>query len=318
MGQHHHHHHAPAPEGTDPRVALRWALGLNAGFLVVELVVGLWTGSLAVLSDATHMLSDVGALVLALAASELARQPSTARMTFGLARAEVMGAFINGLVLIGAAIAIVVEALHRVQGPLPDVPGWPVLLVGVVGLAINLGSVYALFRSDSNNLNIRGALFHMLADALGSVGAIVAAVGLILGFPIADIVMSVIVVVLVVWGAVRILQDAGRVLLQLPPEDLDVAEMSEALWGLPGVVAVHDLHAWTLDGQHPIVTAHLVIDESTTFEGACHAATQLLEDEFDVAQTTIQPERVPGCERPARGVCVGSGLRVTGSSGHST
>jgi len=302
---HHHHHGDGHHHGLDSRSALRWALGLNAGFLLVEVAVGWWTGSLAVLSDATHMLSDVGALVLALAAAELARRPASSEMTFGLARAEVLGAFLNGLFLIGAAFAIVYEALTRLQGPLPEVPGWPVLVVGVVGLAINLGSVFALFSSDRDNLNIQGALVHMLADALGSVGAIVAAVGLMYGFPIADVVMSVVVVALVLGGAVRVVRDAGRVLLQLPPRSLDVAEVTRRLVALPGIVAVHDLHAWTLDGHHPIVSAHIVLAEDVAVEDGCRAAHALLDEEFGIAHATLQPERGPSCDRPDCGVSLG-------------
>ncbi len=305
MGHHHHHHHHDDHgHGLDPRAALRWALVLNAGFLLVEVAVGWWTGSLAVLSDATHMLSDVGALVLALAAAELARRPPSSEMTFGLARAEVLGAFLNGLFLCMAAGAIMLEAVHRLQGPLPEVAGWPVLVVGVLGLAINLGSVFALLRSDRQNLNIQGALAHMLADALGSVGAIVAAVGLLLGFPVADLVMSVLVVVLVLYGAVRLVRDAGRVLLQLPPKGLDVDGIGEKLLEVPGVCAIHDLHVWTIDGQEPIVTAHLVVEEESSLEATRQSATALLECEFGIDHATLQPERATERDAPGCGVTV--------------
>ena len=294
-GHHHHHGHHHGPAGADPRRALTLALILNAGFLVIEAGVGWWTGSLALLSDATHMLSDVGALVLALAAAQLATRGPSAQMTFGLARAEILGAFLNALVLLVACVAIVAEAVDRLTQGAPAVEGWPVLAVGGVGLVINLASMLALLRSDQDNLNIRGAMVHMAADALGSVGAMVAAALILAGIPAADAVVSLFVVLLVGYGAVVLLRDAGRILLQLPPRSLDVGEVRDALATVPGVAAVHDLHAWSLDGHHPIVSAHLVLDGEAAFEAVCPAATRMLEHRFHIEHATLQPERAPGC-----------------------
>ena len=292
---HDHHHHIPKA-GADPRRALAWALALNGIFLGIEASVSWWSGSLALLSDAAHMLSDVGALVLALAAAQLARRGASARMTFGLARAEILGAFLNGLGLLVACGFIVYEATYRLAQGSPEIPGVPVLVVGGLGLAINLGSVVALARSDRSNLNVRAALAHMLADALGSLGAMIAAVLLLLGLSAADAVVSVLVAALVAWGSVRLLRDATRVLLQLPPRELDVAGLRDALASVPGVSGVHDLHAWSLDGQHAIVSAHLVIAASAPLEGVCEAARRVLHDDFGVEHTTLQPERAPGCD----------------------
>lgn len=306
MGHDHHHHehehdhgpghvHVHVPVGGDPRRALTIALALNGGFLLVELGVGWWAGSLALLSDAAHMLSDVGALVLALAAAQLATRAVTARSTYGFARAEVLGAFLNGVTLLVACVGITWEALHRLATGPEAVPGAPVLVVGLIGLGINLGSAWALYRSDADNLNIRGALFHMLADALGSVAAVVAAVLLLLGVPAADPVMSLGVAALVAWGALRLLRDAGRVLLELPPPGLDVDRLRDALLAVDGVVEVHDLHAWSLDGRRPIVSAHLVIGEGASFESVCAVAHEALHDGFQVDHATLQPERGAGC-----------------------
>lgn len=299
-GHHHHghdhgHHHHHGTSGVDPRRALAWALALNGIFLGVEAGVGWWTGSLALLSDAAHMLSDVGALVLALAAAQLARRGASAQMTFGLARAEILGAFLNGLVLLGACGAIVYEATHRLSHGAPDVPGVPVLVVGGLGLLINLGSVAALARSDRSNLNVRAALAHMLADALGSVGAMIAAVLLILGLPAADAAISLGVAALVAWGSARLLYDATRVLLQLPPPGLDVAGLRDALAASPGIVGVHDLHAWSLDGHHAIVSAHLVVAVGADAAVVCDEAQALLRERFGIEHVTLQPERAPGC-----------------------
>ena len=268
---------------------------LNGVFLVVELAVGWWSGSLALLSDGAHMVSDVGALVLALGAAQLAtRRPSTA-MTYGLGRAEVLGAFLNGLLLVAACAWIVFEAIERLLQGAPDVPGEAVLVTGFVGLVINLASAWYLHRSDDQGLNTRGALLHMLGDALGSVAAMVSAGFVLVGVPQADPIASLVVAALVAVGAWSLLRDAGTVLLELPPPGLDVDGVRDALLSLDGVAEVHDLHAWTLDGRTPIVSAHLVLGQDAAFEGVCGVAHRLLHDRFDIEHATLQPERGDGC-----------------------
>ncbi len=298
MGHHHGHHHGhahahgpPAGSGADVRRALAWAIVLNGGFLVVEAAVGWWTGSLALLSDAAHMLSDVGALALALGAAQLARRGATIAMTFGLARAEVLGAFLNGLGLAVACGAIVFEAVHRLAEGAPEVAVLPVGIVGAIGLAINLGSAWALSRSDPDNVNVRAALAHMLADALGSVGAVAAALLVWFGLPAADAGVSLLVAALVAWGAWRVLQESGRILLQLPPPGLDLDALRREMLAVEGVGGVHDLHAWTLDGVHRIVTVHVVVMEPMSFEVATAAVLELMHHTFSVEHATVQPER---------------------------
>lgn len=290
----HAHDHGHGHGHGDARGALAAALALSGGFLGVEVAVGWWAGSLALLSDAAHMLSDVGSLVLALGAAQLATRAVTARQTFGLARAEVLGAFLNGVALLVACAGITREAALRLWAGPGEVPGLPVLVVGVVGLLVNLASAWFLHRSEADNLNVRGALMHVLADALGSVAAIGAAILLMLGYPAADPLMSLGVAALVAWGAFRLLRDAGRVLLELPPPGLDVARVRDALLSVDGVVEVHDLHAWSLDGRRPIVSAHLVIGDGAGFEEVCGRAHAALHDGFDVDHATLQPERADG------------------------
>jgi len=290
MHNHAHHSHGHGPghahsAGDRGRRALTWALILNGSFLVIEGTVGLMTNSLALLSDAAHMLSDVAALVMALAAAKIARREPMPHQTFGLVRAEVMGAFLNGLALLGACVWIVAEALERLGEP-PEVPGMPMLVIGGLGLAINLGSAWGLWRSDRDNLNVRGALVHMLADALGSAGAMVAAVLVMGGLWIADPIVSLFIALMVLYGAWSVLRDSGRVLLQLPPPKADVAGMREALNELEGVCCIHDLHVWTLDGNAPIVTAHLVADRPNVQA----AARKLLLENFGVRHATLQVE----------------------------
>jgi cobalt-zinc-cadmium efflux system protein len=280
----HSHEHAHA-HGDGGQRALTWALILNGGFLFIEAGVGWWTNSLALLSDAAHMLSDVAALILALGAARLARRKPLRHHTFGLVRAEVMGAFLNGIALLAACAWIIWEAAARLGEP-PSVPGLPMLLVGGIGLAINLGSAAALFRADRTNLNIRGALAHMLADALGSAGAMVAAVLVMIGFPIADPIVSIFIAVLVLWGARSVLTESGRVLLQLPPKGFDLDGARETLESIEGVCCVHDLHVWTLDGTRPIVTAHLIADQPDVHI----RARAVLAERYQITHATLQIE----------------------------
>mgnify|MGYP002635163250 CR=1 FL=1 len=283
-GHDHGHSHSHA-HGDGGQRALTWALILNGGFLFIEGGVGWWTNSLALLSDAAHMLSDVAALIMALAAARLARRKPERHQTFGLVRAEVLGAFLNGLALLAACAWIVWEALHRLGSP-PEVPGLPMLLVGGVGLAINLGSAWALWKDGGQNMNVRGALVHMLADALGSAGAMVAAGLVMAGIWIADPVVSLLIALMVLYGAWGVLRDSGRVLLQLPPPGTDLDAMKQDLGQVEGVCCVHDLHVWTLDGTAPIVTAHLVANGP----GVQERARTMLKDRFSVQHATLQVE----------------------------
>jgi cobalt-zinc-cadmium efflux system protein len=267
--------------------ALLLALGLNGSFLLVELVVGLWSGSLALLSDAAHMASDVGALLLALGAARIAQRAASGRQTFGWRRAEPLGAFVNGLVLVAVSAWIVWEAAHRIGDP-PDIPGLPVLVVGVIGLAINLGSAWVLARADRDNLNVRGALLHMMADALGSVGAIAAAIAMMAGFPLADPIVSVAIALLVLWGTWGLLRDSTSVLLQFAPANVNVDEIRRTLTEHEGVDAVHDLHVWTLDGRSTVLTAHLDARAGADRDCLCQEVSRTLRDTLGVAHVTLQ------------------------------
>lgn len=300
-GGHAHGHHGRG----DSRRALLVSLVLNGGFLGIEATVGWWTGSLALLSDAAHMLSDVGALALALGAAQLSRGARRPERTFGLRRAETLGAFTNGLALLGVCGFIAIEAVERLLEGAPPLQGGPVLVVGVIGLLINLGSAWALYRSGSGDLNVRGALIHMLADALGSLGAVVAAVLAIHGHPEGDIVVSLLVAALVLWSVWGLLRESGRVLLQLPPPGLDVRAVLEALRALPNVDDVHDLHVWTLDGHEPTVSAHLGVAPTVDPNQVRLAAVRLLERRFRAAHITLQVEQRAGARESTREGCGG-------------
>ena len=297
---HGHHHHAPALTG-DPetdraiRRALMGALVLNGLFLFVEAGVGWVTGSLALLSDAAHMLGDVGALVLALGAAQVATMEATHSTSFGYRRAEPLGAFVNGLAMLLAIGWIVYEAVDRLASGVPEVAGMPILVVGVIGLAINLGSAWFLARADDGNLNVRGALLHMLADALGSVGAIIAAVLVMTGMAAADVIISLAIALLVLWATWSLLRDSAAVLLEFAPRGLDVPKVLASISASPGVLGVHDLHVWSLDGKTALMSAHVRVDETRKTDAVCAELSELLAHEFGIRHVTLQVEKDEDC-----------------------
>lgn len=303
-GHSHGHGHGHGSAGFDARRALGLALGLNLAYLVVEAIAGLLTGSLALLSDAAHMVSDVAALSLALFAAHWARRPATSSHTYGLLRAEVLGAFVNAVVLLIACLFIFKEAIHRLVEGAPPVAGWPVFGVAAVGLVINLVSAGILWRSDrhapAGNLNVRGALVHMLADALGSVGAMVSALFTLFGdFPAADALASVVIGAMVLYGTWGILRDSTHVLLEAAPAHLRRDVVQDALAGLEGVASVHDVHVWTIGGRTVIATAHLGLMPGAVLADVLAHAQALLRERFGLNHSTLQiePARALACRQ---------------------
>ncbi|MCA9705689.1 MAG: cation transporter [Myxococcales bacterium] len=297
QGRAHGHAHGHRRRTDDAaRRALWWALALNGAFLAIEATAGFLSGSLALLSDAAHMVNDVAALSLALGVAWLARRPPSPRTTFGYRRAEVLGAMASGLALLVACVVIFVEAIERLHAGAPDVPGWPILWVGLVGLGINLGSAWHLHRSGSASLNVRGAMLHMLMDAAGSAGAVLAALLVMAGMPSADPVVSLLTGALVLWAGVGLVRDAGRVLLESAPAHLDPREIRERLLAVEEVRDVHDLHVWSLDGETVLLSAHVVVDEPDGGEPQRLAA--LLRDQLAIDHSTLQIERGTGCGAP--------------------
>lgn len=288
MSQHHHHDHTPK------EVKALWiALVLNAVLMVGETVAGVLTGSLALLSDAGHMVSDVAALSIALVASYLARRPTTPNRSFGFSGAQVLGASANSVGLLIISIIIFKEAFERLATGAPNIPAIPVLIVGIVGLVINVGSAYYLAKSGSNNLNIRGALAHMVADALGSVGAIVAGVCILLGYPVADPIISMVIGIIILWSAYGIMKDCLHVMLGFTPKHLDSQEIIDKLMSLKDVWGVHDLHVWSIDGHHPLLSAHIVVPPDLAFPDELLTEVRcLLEEQCQIGHTTIQLESV--------------------------
>jgi cobalt-zinc-cadmium efflux system protein len=255
----HQHDHDHAVVRAGQRRALLVSLVINAAFLVVEVVGGFAFHSLALLADAAHMFTDVAALAIALVALTLTSRPSTARLTFGLERAEVLGALVNGLTLLAASGWIVFEALHRVGSP-ADVEGGGVLIVASVGIVINVASALVLLRRTGRSLNMRGALIHMVTDAIGLAGTFVAALAVLLWDATwADPVASLAIALLVLHSGFRLLADTVRVLLEGTPSGMDRTEVEATLLAEPGVDAVHHLHLWSLASDVPALSAHVVL-----------------------------------------------------------
>lgn len=296
----HDHSH---PHGADPvarRRALRVALGANAAFLVVEVVAGIATRSLALLADAAHMASDVVALLIALIAQHLLARPATGRHSYGLQRAEVLGAQANGIGLVAVAVWIVVEAVQRLDQP-ADVEGGGLLVVAVLGLFVNLGSLVVLRRAAGESLNMRGAVLHMGLDALGSVGAMIAgAAALWGGADRVDPLVSILVAALVLWSAWSLLRSTAHVLLEGTPRGVDPEVVADALLAEPDVEAVHHLHVWSLASEVPALSAHVVLGGEQTLHDAQEAAGRLrhlLEHDFGIAHVTLELECHP-CDAP--------------------
>ena len=273
---------------------LWWAFGLNAGYMVVELAGGLITGSMALLSDAGHMFTDVGAIGLALFASRLALKPKAPHRTYGYLRAEIIGALINGVFLVLLCGYILVEAYHRIGHP-QVIAGGPVLVIATLGLGVNVASALMIRRNYRDNLNLEGAFLHMLADAMGSVGAMVAgAVILLTGWTPIDTLASVLIAFLILWGAWRLLMKAIDILMEGTPPEINYLDIQKAITSREHIVDIHDLHIWTISSGVLALSAHLQLTDECVKSGhwpRCLKATQVyLRDQWAIKHTTLQTE----------------------------
>jgi cobalt-zinc-cadmium efflux system protein len=289
-----HIHTSALPRGhvhdhrSASRQALALVLALTLAFTVVEILGGLWTGSLALLADAAHMVSDVLAIALALVALTLARRPTTARRSFGFQRAEILAAFVNGLALVGVGVWIVWEAIERLDDP-PEILGGWMLAVGLCGLAVNAGSAAILLRSGGESLNVEAALRHVLADLLGSAGVLVAAAAIVLtGWEIVDPLVSIGIAVLIVASAWGILRDSTAILMEQTPSGIDADVVARAIVAVPGVTSVHDLHVWRITSGFDALSAHVLVGRGED----CHALRRDIEGvlaaRFGITHTTLQ------------------------------
>lgn len=291
------HDHPAYDAGTgshgDRVRALRIALAANGAFFVVQLVAGIAFGSLALIADSAHMASDVVALAIALVAQALTLRPASTRHTYGMLRAEVIAAQANAAALVLVSAWVIYEAIQRLSDP-TAIDGLGVLVVGVLGLLVNAGSAWVIARSAGQNLNLRGAFLHLVSDAAGSVGVIVAgAVVLTTGSEWIDPVVSILISVLVLVAAWQLLHDATRVLLEGTPKGIDVGAVEESLLVEDGVEAVHHLHVWSIGSETPALSAHVVLTGPLTLHEAQTRGDGLkatLAEEFGIEHATLELE----------------------------
>ncbi|WP_151735656.1 cation diffusion facilitator family transporter [Paenibacillus tengchongensis] len=285
-GHGHSHSHAP-----NTRAGLLTALIITAGIMLLEFAGGLITNSLALLSDSGHMLSDTASLALSLIAVMLAAKPATARNSYGFYRIEILAALFNGATLFIIAGFIMWEAWQRFAAP-PEVAGGSMMLIAAVGLLANLASAWALTRrSGTDNINVRSAYLHVLGDALGSVGALLA--GLLMqlfSWYIADPLISVLVALLILRSAWHVIKQAFHILMEGTPHTVDAAAVEEALLSVEGVLDVHDLHIWTITSGMDALSGHLRVEDGSDFRLILQQALDLLEQRFGVDHATLQIE----------------------------
>lgn len=266
------------------------ALGINGVLLLAEVVGGIVTGSLALLADAGHLLSDVGSIVLALIAARLALLPAAGRRTFGYQRSEVLAALVNGLLLVGVSIAIAIAAVGRLSDP-PSIEGAGVLALGALGLAGNLVAAWVLARGERQDINLEGVLRHSVADALGSLGVIVAGAFVLLGgSAIVDPIVGLLIAALVLASSWRLIKEPFDVLMEAAPADLDVDGMGAAICAEQGVRSVHDLHVWTVTSGFGAVAAHVVVAQGCDRDLVRRRLELVLGERFGIGHTTLQME----------------------------
>ncbi len=286
--------HAHGLDADADRRYLLAALGLLAAFMLAEVIVAVASGSLALLSDAGHMLSDVGAIGAALWAMRLAARPAAGAWTFGWKRAEILSAAANGITLLVIAGIVAAEAIGRLIHP-PQVDGGPVVAVAAAGIVVNIAAAWVLARASRSSLNVQGAFRHVLTDLYGFVGTVAAGIViLVTGWTRADAVASLVVVVLMLKAARELLTASGRILLEAAPATMDLDDVRAHLLATEHVRDLHDLHAWTVTSSLPALSAHIVIDDACFTEGCVPRLLDQLQaclaGHFDVEHSTFQLE----------------------------
>ncbi|MFE4248471.1 cation diffusion facilitator family transporter [Streptomyces sp. NPDC056910] len=307
MGAGHDHGHSHAATGTASAAhlgRLRIALGITLTVMVVEIVGGVLADSLALVADAAHMATDALGLGMALLAIHFANRPASEQRTFGFARAEILAALANCLLLLGVGGYVLVEAIQRFMEP-AETQGGLTIVFGVIGLVANMISLSILVRGQKDSLNVRGAFLEVAADALGSVAVIISAtIILATGWQAADPIASIAIGLMIVPRTVKLLQETLNVLLEAAPKSVDMAEVRAHIAGLPGVLDVHDLHAWTITSGMPVLSAHVVVSSEALnaigHEKMLHELQGCLGIHFDVEHCTFQLEPVGHAEHEAK------------------
>jgi cobalt-zinc-cadmium efflux system protein len=300
MGAHHQHAHGRDEHGAHDHAAhdhtrnehrVGWAALLTGSFMLAEVAGGLFSGSLALLADAGHMLTDAASLGLAWLAFRIARRPADWQRTYGFHRFQVLAAYSNGLALFFIALAIGYEALHRLREPVQVLAG-PMLVIAAIGLLVNLAAVAVLHGAERDNLNVKGAMLHALSDLFGSVAAIAAALVILwTGWTPIDPLLSVLVTLLILRSAWSLMRASGHILLEAAPAHLDVRSLKEELVAaIPGIEDIHHVHAWSLTQDRPMVTLHARIRDAADGDRITGAIKSLLRGRYGVQHATIEIE----------------------------
>jgi cobalt-zinc-cadmium efflux system protein len=269
---------------------MRWALWINVGLLLAEAIGGVLTGSLAVLADAGHVLSDAGSIVLALIAARLASLPAAGRRTFGYQRSEVLAALVNGLLLVVVSIAVAIAAFGRFSDP-PSIDGWGVLALGLFGLAGNVAATVVLAGGQREDINLEGVLRHSAADALGSIGVVVAGAFVLLGgSPVVDPIVGLLIAALVLASSWRLIKEPVDVLMEAAPAGVDVDGVGAAICREEGVRSVHDLHVWTVTSGFGAIAAHVVVAQGVDRDLIRRRLELTLHETYGIEHTTLQME----------------------------
>lgn len=287
---HHHHHHSI----TSLNKAFLWGIALNTAFVVVEFVVGLWYGSMGLLSDAGHNLSDVASLLLAMLAFRLAQAHATSRYTYGYKKSTVLISLLNSIILMIAVGVIIAESINRMLHPAP-VTGGAIAWTAGIGVAINGFTAWLFMKDKDRDLNVKGAYLHMAADALVSIGVLVSGVVIsATGWVIVDPVVALAVAGVIVASVWSLTRDSLRLSLDGVPAGLDVADLQRHMTSVPGVHAVHHIHVWALSTTENALTAHVVLEDISRMEGVKHTLKGMLR-ESGVAHATLEFESVGEC-----------------------
>ena len=293
MAHSHQHHGNESLRGKSQLRAVRTAFAITVTVLCLEAVGGVLTGSMALLADAGHMLTDAGALGVAMFASWLSLRPRTASKSFGYGRAEILAALGNGLLLGGVSVAIAIESIERLRDPV-DIDAAPMIAIACVGLLANIASAVILSRSGSDNLNIRAALAHVIGDAFGSVAAILAGFAVLLaGIRSADAGAGLLIAALLVLSAIRLVRESVDILLEGAPRDLNLEKIASEVARLSGVDGIHDLHIWTVTSGFHAMSGHVDLETGADPDAVRRAVHQLLHNDYDIEHTTIQTESPP-------------------------
>jgi cobalt-zinc-cadmium efflux system protein len=302
------HEHAHGPSRETERGALKAALALILAYMLVEVTAGVLSSSLALLSDAAHMLTDAVALAMSLSAARLAERPAHGAMTYGLGRAEILSAQANGVTLLVLGVLIVIDAVQRLVSP-PEVHGVTVLVVALAGIVVNFAAARILARGEHRSLNVEGSYRHIITDLYGFIATAVAAVVIIAtGFDRADAIASLFIAAVLLHASYGLLKASGRIFMEAAPAGLDPVEIGRVLAAQPGVVEVHDLHVWEVTSGFPALSAHVVVRSGDDCHERRRMLQQVVHERFGIDHTTLQVDHEAAPQPPLQ-------IEVPGAAG---